>query len=109
MWENAIIMTRKQVILLFFQFAELFIATRQTSTEQKNPKVNSVHVFGLVLIFFFFLMRWNSKKIGNLKWLDSVGYYIGFKWQGFGNRGYKGGFCGKMPESAPISNRASAS
>ncbi|GAB0208288.1 hypothetical protein GRJ2_003294500 [Grus japonensis] len=35
---------------------------------------------------------------------------IGFAWQGFGSgRGYRGGFCEKLLEASPVSDRANAS
>ena len=35
---------------------------------------------------------------------------LGFVWQGFGSgRGYRGGFCEKLLEASPVSDRANAS
>ena len=35
---------------------------------------------------------------------------IGFAWQGFGSgEGYRGGFCEKLLEASPVSDRANAS
>lgn len=42
--------------------------------------------------------------------LQSVLQCVGFSWTGFETgRDYKSGFCGKMPEASPASERANAS
>ena len=41
---------------------------------------------------------------------DFLALCVGFVWQGFGSRGgYRGGFCEKLLEASPVSDRANAS
>ena len=57
-----------------------------------------------------FRTNWHLDKTRPSWPLEKIRCCIGFAWQGFGSgRGYRGGFCGKVLEASPMSNRANAS
>lgn len=69
-WKNAIIVTRKQITLLFFQFAVVFIATWQTSTEQNPTKINSMCVF--CCLDFDFFSWWDEILKKKVAWIALI-------------------------------------